>query len=86
MYCSMRLPALPAVFLGPANADPVALCNLADQFAVMDSTPAFFGGFQFAEDVIVDVLSDELLHFPSQGFLFRGISKIHAPTFCPSNG
>ena len=73
--------ALPAVFLGPAYADPIALGDLANQFAVVDATPAFFGGFQFAEDIIGNVLSDELLHFPSQGFLLGGISKVHAPTF-----
>ena len=38
--------ALSPVFLGPADADPVALRDLPDQFSVVNTAPAFFGGLQ----------------------------------------
>ena len=56
MYCSMRLPPCPPYSLGQLMPIQLRSADLANQFAVVDATPAFFGGFQFAEDVIGDVL------------------------------
>ena len=69
--------ALPTVFPGPADSNPFAFGNLANQFAVVLSATTFLCGFQFAQDIVGHVLRDECLDILAEGFLFRGVCKVH---------
>ena len=73
--------ALPAIFLGPAYANPVTLGDLAHQFAVVLAAAALLGGFQFPQHFVGDVFGDESLDFLAEGFLFRSVCKVHQGLF-----
>ena len=68
---------LPAVLLGPRDANPAPFGDVLVHFAGFGAAPADAGALQLLDDLGSNVFCDELLDFSAEGFLFRSECEFH---------